>query len=92
MISTGMLDSDDWNACALPWNVPMTVPGMAMSRAACVIASTAWPSATPGRTLKVSVTDGNCPWCVTWSGPTLLVSISTNVERGTAAPVSGDFT
>ena len=87
-----MLDSDDWNACALPWNVPMTEPGMPMSRAACVMASTAWPSATPGRRLKPSVTDGNWPWCVTESGPTLLESISTSADSGTAAPVSGDFT
>ena len=64
-ISTGMLDSEDWNACALPWNDEMTEPGMPMSRAAWVMASTAWPSATPGRRLKVSVTAGNWPWCVT---------------------------
>src|SRR5262249_10434932 len=36
--------------------------------------------------------EGNCDWCVTDSGPALLASISTRVERGTTPPVSGDFT
>ena len=44
-----MLDNDVWNARALPSNVPNTVPGMAMSDAARLMASTAWPNETPGR-------------------------------------------
>ena len=65
---------------------------MPISRAASVMASTASPSATPGRRLNVSVTAGNWPWCVTDSGPTLLESTSTSEDSGTAPPVSGDFT
>ena len=72
----GSLDSDDWNACALPWKVVITEEGMPISRDASAIASTACPSATPGWRLKVSVTAGNCPWCVTESGPTFDVSTS----------------
>ena len=41
-------------------------------RAAWVMASTASPSATPGRRLNVSVTAGNWPWWVTDSGPARL--------------------
>ena len=50
------------------------------------------PKATPGRKLNESVTDGNCPWCDTESGPTFVVSTFTSEDSGTAAPVSGDFT
>ena len=39
----------------------MTDDGMPISRAASVMASTASPSATPGRRLNVSVTAGNWP-------------------------------
>ena len=31
-ISAGSLDSEDWNAWALPWKVPITEGGMPISR------------------------------------------------------------
>src|SRR3546814_17670739 len=58
MISIGVLDSESWYACALPWNVPVTAPGIPISSADCLIASPAWPRATPGARLKDKVTDG----------------------------------
>ena len=70
----------------------MTCGGMPSSAAAAVMASTASPSATPARRLNVKVTDGNCDWWVTWSGPARLESTSTKVDSGTMPPVSGDFT
>src|SRR6185437_12600100 len=80
-ISAGSLDSEDWNAWALPWKVPFTDGGMPISVAAFVMASTASPSATPGCRLKLSVTAGNWPWCATESGPTLPVSTYQRGQR-----------
>ena len=87
-----MLDSEFWKAWASPWNDEMICAGMPRSAAALVMASTACPSATPGRRLNVRVTEGNWAWWVTESGPARLESISTKVESGTMPPVSGDFT
>ena len=59
---------ESWNACAVPWKLPDTVPG-SVSRAASCTRATASPSATPGRRLNDSVTDGSCPVWLTDSGP-----------------------
>ena len=56
------------------------------------MASTAWPSAMPGRRLNDSVIAGNWPWCDTESGPTLVVSTVTSADSGSTEPVRGDFT
>ena len=53
--------------------------------AACTRA-TASPSATPGRRLNDSVTDGSCPVWLTDSGPTPSDAWSTTVESGTSLP------
>ncbi len=39
--STGSLVSESWNACAFPWNVPVSEAGTPMPVSACSIAVTA---------------------------------------------------
>ena len=57
----GTVESDCWNACALPLKVESTDGGRFISRSAALMASVAVPSATPGARLKLMVTAGNCP-------------------------------
>src|SRR5262249_5184426 len=60
-ISRGTVRSEAWNACALPWNVPIREAGMRISRSACWIAAVAVPSDPPCARLKLMVTAGNWP-------------------------------
>ena len=85
------MDSDDWNACAVPWKVPCTVIGTPICRTAALIASTAWPSAAPCARLNEIVTAGNWLWWLIDSGCTGTVDHFTKVDSGTAWPVL-DFT
>src|SRR4051794_30949186 len=55
------------------------MPSCACARAT---ASTASPSDAPGARLKLSVTDGNCAWCVIASGA-VLRSIVAIADKGT---------
>ena len=83
--------SESWNACALPWNVPAIEAGTPSCASACWIAVTAWPSATPGARLKLSVTAGNCPWWLIDRNVVGAVVHFTSVLSGTCWPVSGDL-
>ncbi len=59
--STHRVCSEFWNACALPWKLPLIVMGSRSCRMASSISFTAGPSDAPGRKLNETVTDGNCP-------------------------------
>ena len=61
-ISTGVPDSDDWNACALPWKLVTREAGLWLSFWNCSIAATMLPSDAPGWRLKEIVAAGNMPW------------------------------
>ena len=60
--------SDSWNAWAVPEKLPRIVAGSRISASAALIASTAWPSATPTGRLNERVTEGNCPEWLTLRG------------------------
>ncbi len=60
-INNGVLDSDDWNACALPWKLVTSAAGLPSCFPACWIASTALPIDVPGSRLNEMVVDGNWP-------------------------------
>ena len=57
----GVLDSEDWKACALPWKLAWIVGGTCSSAIAWLIAVTAGPSGALPFRLKLRVTEGNCP-------------------------------
>ena len=76
---------ESWNACAVPWKLVAIVAGSS-ARAAASTCATASPSATPGRRLNESVTDGSWPVWLTDSGPTP-VSTRVTLESGTCLPV-----
>ena len=61
--------------------------GVCSSRIAALMASTAWPSATPWARLNEIVTAGNWLWWLIDSGAVLVLSTFTKVESGTAWPV-----
>ena len=77
---------ESWNAWALPWKLVTMVAGSTL-RAASSTRATASPSATPGITLKDSVTDGNWPVWLTDSGPTPVDTVVT-LDSG-SNPVGG---
>ncbi len=54
--------------------------------AICCTSSVAWPSATPGRRLNDSVTDGSCPEWFTLSAPAVCVMRATALS-GTSVPL-----
>src|SRR3981081_3954278 len=61
-ISIGTVESESWNAWALPWNVLLREAGIFNWLLARSIASVAWPSAVPCARLKLMVIAGNRPW------------------------------
>ena len=67
-----------------PGSCPTPSPAASRAPAACTRA-TASPSATPGRRLNDSVTDGSCPVWLTDSGPTVW-RVVTTAESGTSLP------
>ncbi len=75
----------DWNTCAVPKKLAVMVEG-SVSRAARCTASTACPSATPGRRLNEIVTAGICPMWLTESGPTPGVMRATALNGTTVPP------
>src|ERR1700740_777800 len=88
----GSLASDAWNACALPWKLPIKVAGAPSRDSAFWIAVVAWPSAAPDARLKDRVTDGYMLW---WLIDRKFVGCRvhlTKVLSGTASPVVGEFT
>jgi len=89
-ISGGSLDSEDWNACALPWKLPARVSGTPNSFCAWPTAATASPSAPPGGRLKDRVTAANWFWWLTCNGLVRPVSSRTKVDSGTWPPVTGE--
>src|ERR1700739_5120726 len=78
-------ESDDWKACALPWNVVVVVGGRACL-ARSLISATASPIEVPGLRLKEIVTAGNCPRWFTERGPSVGLSFATAL-MGTSWPV-----
>jgi hypothetical protein len=60
--------SELWNACALPWKLAAIEGGMRRSAAVFWIADKASPTVQVDTRLKLSVTDGNCPWWLIASG------------------------
>src|SRR5207248_10359033 len=76
--------SDDWNACAVPWNDVETVDG-SVAFAAWLISFTAAPSEVPGLRLNDSVTEGDWPEWFTASGPTVGIIFAT-ASSGTSSP------
>src|SRR5271168_1239519 len=89
MIKNTSLATDDWNAAAVPCNAVVKLIGRATSFSAFWIASTAAPSEMPGAVLKETVVAGNCPKCVTRSGP-VCCSTCTNADSGTWPLVADD--
>ena len=85
-ISSGWVDSDSLNACAVPANVPRTDTGTPSSAIALRTASVASDSATPIGRLKLMVVAGAPPWWLTDSG-VLVSSMRANAASGTWAPV-----
>ena len=75
----------DWNACAVPEKPVLIDDGRVWFAILCT-SSVAWPSATPGRRLNDSVTDGSCPEWLTLSAPAVCVMRATALS-GTSAPV-----
>ena len=53
-------DSDDSNACAVPWKSVVMLSGRVDAASLCTSAN-ALPSETPGATSNEIVADGNCP-------------------------------
>src|SRR3954470_12696621 len=78
----GSLASDSWKAWAVPAKLPRIVAGRLIRVSASLIASTAWPRATPGGRLKEIVTDGNWPEWLTVRGA-VEVSYRVNEDSGT---------
>src|SRR5258706_213604 len=76
--------SDDWKACAVPWNDVVTVDGSVVL-AASLTSATAAPSDVPDLRLNDNVTDGACPEWFTASGPTVGMSLAT-ASSGTSSP------
>src|SRR5436305_6813560 len=76
--------SEDWNACAVPWNDVETFDG-SVDFAASLISLTAAPSEVPGLRLNESVTDGAWPEWFTASGPTVGIIFAT-ASSGTSSP------
>src|SRR5277367_4971652 len=68
MISSGMVLSDSWNVCAVPWNDPRIEAGIAISRIARSTATLASLSDFPGVRLNEIVVAMNGPWWFTDSG------------------------
>ena len=60
-IRSGVLDSDDWKAWALPWKLVASEAGFPSSFSTCWMADTACPIELPGARLNEIVTDGNWP-------------------------------
>ena len=70
----------------MPWKLPSSDSGLPICVSAALIASTAWPSATPCGRLNDSVTAGNWLWCDTESAPGLVgVDVDQRGERHRAA-------
>ncbi len=67
-ISTGWLESESWNARAVPWKLPCTVVGTPMRFMASWICCVAADSEAPGARLNESVLAANWPWWLTASG------------------------
>ncbi len=62
-ISSGVPDSEDWNACALPWKEVASDAGLPACFSNCWIAATASPERhARASELNEIVTDGNRPW------------------------------
>ena len=78
--------SEDWNACAVPWNVALSVAGTRSSRWTASTCATASLSDTFGLVLNEIVTEGNCPRCVTVRGPSPGLIVAT-ASSGTSRPV-----
>ena len=76
--------SDDWNACAVPWNDVVTLEG-SVPLAVFSIASTASPSEVPGFRLNESVTEGSWPEWLTTVGP-MVVENFAMLLSGTSCP------
>src|ERR1700730_2401305 len=86
-IMIGVLLSELWNACALPWKLVAIEGGSWSSFVVCWIAVTAAPIETPGGRLKLRVTDGNWPWWLTASGAVVDVIVA-NWLSGTWIPLA----
>ncbi len=82
--------SESRNACAVPWNEPLSACGSPISACALLIAFTASPSEAPGLRLNEIVTAGNWPWWLMDRYAVLFVSTLTKVDNGTCWPVVGD--
>jgi hypothetical protein len=67
-ISHGWLESDAWNARALPWKLPRTVSGTPIRSIAFSIARVAVDSETSAARLNEIVDATNNPWWLTPSG------------------------
>src|ERR1700732_2369456 len=86
-IRIGVLLSELWNACALPWKLVAIEGGRWSSRVARWIAVTAAPIEVFGGRLKLRVTDGNWPWWLTAIGATVEVMVA-NWLSGTWVPLA----
>src|SRR2546422_4646420 len=73
-----------WKACAVPWNLVVTLGGR-MPAPASFTSLTASPSETPGLRLNEIVTAGSWPRWLTDSGPTVALRLATAFS-GTSAP------
>src|ERR1700748_3068326 len=81
-----MLEIDDWNACAVPWNEPVMVSGILICATAPSRRSTAWLSETPGARLNDNVTDGTWPRWLIVDAPTERSKCAT-ADSGTSWPL-----
>src|SRR6218665_224045 len=68
MISSSNCPCERWALSAVPWKLPRTLVGMAMSASACAMASRAWPSDMPGSRLNEMVVASSPSWWLTEVG------------------------
>ena len=82
-ISSGSFDSELRNDAAVPWKSACRLAGIFIPFCSLVIFSIASPSDACGARLKLTVIEGNCPWCVIDSG-SVAVSKCENALSGIA--------
>src|SRR5262245_28596175 len=91
-ISHGWVASERVNSSASPEKTPDTLLGIAISRSAAAIASTASLSEAPGARLKLIVTAGNWSWCWMTRGAVRRSTLATELSGTWAPALDGTYT